>query len=54
MGDNTKSEVYRTMNEIIDDKVIGKYVFMSQGYLLYDITYVNKKLAEKPSLTKNL
>lgn len=47
MGDNTKPEIYRTMNEIIDGKITGKYVFMSQGYLLYNVEYINLKNKKK-------
>lgn len=43
MGDNAKPEIYRSMNEIIDGKITGKYRFMSQGYLLYDVAYTNRK-----------
>lgn len=43
MGENAKPEVYRTSNEIIDDKVTGQYTFMSQGYLLYGVSYLNFK-----------
>lgn len=43
MGENSKPEIYRTMNEIINGKVSGQYTFMSQGYLLYDVTYKNFK-----------
>lgn len=43
MGDNAQPEIYRSMNEIIDGKITGKYRFMSQGYLLYDVAYTNRK-----------
>ncbi len=43
MGENSKPEIYRTMNEMINGKVSGQYTFMSQGYLLYDVTYKNFK-----------
>lgn len=42
MGDNAQPEIYRSMNEIIDGKITGKYRFMSQGYLLYEVAYTNK------------
>lgn len=47
MGDNEKPEVYRTMNEIYQGKITGKYIFMSQGYLLYEVTYLNFKTKKK-------
>lgn len=43
MGENSKPEIYRTMNEIVNGKVSGQYTFMSQGYLLYDVTYKSLK-----------
>ena len=46
MGDNAKPEIYRSMHEILNGKITGKYSFMSQGYLLYDVTYTNKKTGE--------
>lgn len=52
MGDNAKPEVYRTMNEIIDRKITGQYRFMSQGYLLYDVTYLNKRTGKETSFNK--
>ena len=52
MGDNAKPEIYRTMSEIIDGKVTGEYTFMSQGYLLYDVTYINKKNKKEISFSK--
>lgn len=52
MGDNSKPEVYRTMNEIIDSRVTGQYTFMSQGYLLYDVTYINLKSKKITKFTK--
>lgn len=36
-------EVYKTMNELIDGKVTGQYTFVSQGYILYDVSYRNLK-----------
>lgn len=47
MGENAKPEVYRTMNEIINGKITGYYTFMSQGYLLYNIEYINLKNKKK-------
>lgn len=52
MGDNAKPEVYRTMNEVVDSKVTGQYTFMSQGYLLYDVTYTNLKSKKITKFTK--
>lgn len=43
MGDNAKPEIYRTVQEIIDNKVNGQYRFMSQGYILYEAEYLNLK-----------
>lgn len=36
-------EIYYTMNEIIKGKITGNYTFMSQGYLVYSVTYTNLK-----------
>lgn len=44
-----KPEVYYNMNELINGKNTGKYVFMSRGYVLYSVDYLNfksKKIAE--------
>lgn len=44
-----KPEVYYNMNELINEKNTGKYVFMSRGYVLYSVDYLNfksKKIAE--------
>ena len=44
-----KPEVYYTMNELINGKNTGKYVFMSRGYVLYSVDYLNfksKKITE--------
>lgn len=44
-----KPEVYYTMNELINGKNTGKYVFMPQGYVLYSVDYLNfksKKITE--------
>ena len=43
MGYNAKPEIYRTIQEIIDNKVNGQYRFMSQGYILYEAEYLNLK-----------
>lgn len=43
---NAKPEVYRTMNEIFGGKITGKYLLISQGYLLYSVIYINKKTKE--------
>lgn len=43
MGENAKSEVYRTANEIIDNEITGQYTFISQGYLLYGVSYLSFK-----------
>ena len=53
MGDNAKPEIYRTMNEIINGKITGKYTFMSQGYLLYNVEYVNLKTKKKTFFDKS-
>lgn len=50
-GDDTgeKPEVYYTMNELINGKNTGKYVFMPQGCVLYSVDYLNfksKKITE--------
>lgn len=44
-GDNggEKPEIYYTMNEIVKNKITGRYTFMSQGYLVYSVTYINLK-----------
>ncbi|MCU4583006.1 hypothetical protein KTJ32_18600 [Acinetobacter gyllenbergii] len=43
MGEVAQPEVYKTMNELIDGKVTGQYTFVSQGYILYDVSYRNLK-----------
>ena len=43
MGEVAQPEVYKTMNELIDGKVTGQYTFVSQGYILYDVSYRNQK-----------
>ena len=53
MGDNAKPEIYRTMNEIINGKITGKYTFMSQGYLLYNVEYFSLKTKKKTFFEKN-
>ena len=53
MGDNAKPEIYRTMNEIVNGKVTGQYKFMSQGYLLYDVSYMNLKSKKTITFTKS-
>ncbi|WP_432208890.1 hypothetical protein [Acinetobacter variabilis] len=53
MGDNAKPEIYRTMNEMINGKITGKYTFMSQGYLLYNVEYFNLKTKKKTFFEKN-
>ncbi|TQR61923.1 hypothetical protein E2K52_10600 [Acinetobacter sp. RF14B] len=53
MGDDAKPEVYRKMNEIINGKITGYYTFMSQGYLLYNVEYVNIKNKKKTIFEKN-
>ena len=52
MGVNAKPEIYRTMSEIIDGKVTGEYIFKSQGYLLYDVVYINKKSKKEKRFSK--
>lgn len=47
MGEDAKPEVYRAMNEVLGNKITGKYTFMSQGYLIYKATYVNKRNNKK-------
>ncbi|RKG32957.1 hypothetical protein D7V21_10815 [Acinetobacter guerrae] len=34
-------EIYYTMNEIVNKKNTGSYTFMSQGYVVYNVTYLN-------------
>ncbi|WP_432211231.1 hypothetical protein [Acinetobacter variabilis] len=53
MGDNAKPEIYRTMNEMINEKITGKYTFMSQGYLLYNVEYFSLKTKKKTFFEKN-
>jgi len=53
MGDNAKPEIYRTMNEMINGKITGKYTFMSQGYLLYNVEYSSLKTKKKTFFEKN-
>ncbi|QXR19556.1 hypothetical protein EGK58_000990 [Acinetobacter variabilis] len=53
MGDNAKPEIYRTMNEMINGKITGKYTFMSQGYLLYNVEYFSLKTKKKTFFEKN-
>ncbi|ENX55508.1 MULTISPECIES: hypothetical protein [Acinetobacter] len=43
MGEVAQPEVYKTMNELIDGKVTGQYTFVSQGYILYGVSYRNLK-----------
>ena len=43
MGDNAKPEIYSTVNEIVNGEISGQYTFMSQGYLLYEVTYKSLK-----------
>lgn len=42
-----KPEIYYTMNEIINGKITGRYTFMSQGYIIYNATYLNLKTKKK-------
>ena len=52
MGDNAKPEIYRTIQEIVDNKVNGQYRFMSQGYILYEAEYLNLKTRQTTVFTK--
>ncbi|MCG2608738.1 hypothetical protein LZZ98_09385 [Acinetobacter sp. SM34] len=52
MGENAHPEIYRTMNEIINNKITGKYTFMSQGYLIYYATYYNLKTKKKTEFSR--
>ena len=49
-----KPEVFNTMNEIINGKVTGKYVFNIQGYIINYVDYINLKTKKKTTfLLKN-
>lgn len=52
MGEDAKPEVYRDMNEVLGNKITGKYTFMSQGYLIYKATYVNKRNNKKTNFVR--
>lgn len=52
MGEGAKPEIYRTVNEIFRNKITGNYTFMSQGYLIYKATYVNKRNNKKTSFVR--
>lgn len=52
MGEGAKPEFYRVVNEISGNKITGNYTFMSQGYLIYKATYVNKRNNKKTSFVR--
>ena len=54
MSEHAKPEVYRTVNEVIDDEVMGQYTFMSQGYLLYGVSYLNFKTKKLMTFDKRI
>ncbi|WP_419225009.1 hypothetical protein [Acinetobacter sp. A2] len=51
MGDEFKPEIHKTVNEIINNKVTGQYTFISQGYILYGVEYLNFRNKKKTFLT---
>lgn len=47
-----KPEVYYTMNEIINKKTTGSYTFMSQGYVVYNVTYLNFRTKKETDFSR--
>ncbi|WP_324626711.1 hypothetical protein [Acinetobacter sp. MD2(2019)] len=47
-----KPQIYYTMNEIVDHQVSGRYRFMVQGYLIYEVSYFNTKNKQRTDFSR--